>query len=221
MKNLLVWLLFIIGVIGAIYAIPRLLSHALATDNPMMTVTSQSMWPVLERGDLIFIKRANREDIKIGSVIVFRHEKGMAVHRVVKIKGETITTKGDANTAADDPITYDDVVGRVPTLGNRLVKIPFVGNIALFMNPETEVSQQGQPAPGLGGVLELLRRYVANPLGFSLLVLLPLILLFSSTLGDAISRLSPDWRRKQRRRGRASRLEKRWGEARAKRALRI
>ena len=221
MKNLLLWFLFIFVVMGAIYAIPEILSRTLATDNPLLTVTSQSMWPVLKRGDLIFVKAVDFEDIKAGSVIVFHHGEGMAVHRVVKIEGQTITTKGDASVDEDNPITRDDVVGRVLTMGDRLFKIPFVGNIALWMNPETAVSQEGQPAPEPGSVLTQMGRYVANPLGFSLLVLLPAVLIFSSVFRDVIARLSPKGRRTIRLRKRVERLEKLWGQARVKRALRL
>ena len=221
MKNLVLWFLFIIVVVGAIYAIPQVLKRTLSIDDPMMTVTSHSMWPVLKRGDLIFIKAVDYEDIRVGSVIVFRHEDGMAVHRVVRIDDYTITTKGDANMGEDNPITSDDVVGRVPTIGDRLVKIPFVGNIALWMNPETTVSQEEQPAPEPGSVLTQMGRYVANPLGFSLLILLPAVLIFSSVFMDIIARLSPKGRRTIRLRKRVERLEKLWGRARVKRALRL
>ena len=221
MKNILLWSIFIVGVVVAIWGIPIALRQALATDEPMLTVTSYSMWPVLKRGDLIFIKAVEPEDIEIGSVIVFHREEGMAVHRVVSMDGYTITTRGDANPKEDQPITYEDVVGRVPTIGDRPFKIPFVGHIAFLMNPGTTVSQEGQPAPGPGGILEVMVLYLANPVGFSLLVLLPAILLFSSSWGDIMSRLSPRMKRAQHRRKRAQRLTQRWGKARANRALRV
>lgn len=212
MKTLLLWFLFIAGVIVAIWTIPIFLSRVLATADPMMTVTSNSMWPVLKRGDLVFIKAVKPDDIEIGSVIVFRHGEGMAVHRVVEITAWTITTRGDANTKPDSPIFYEDVIGRVPTIGNSLVKIPFAGNIAFLMNPGTEASQQEKPAPGLGGLLAQMGRYLTNPVGFSLLVLLPFVLFFSSSWGDIMSRLSPRMKRAQKRQRRAQLLEKRWGE---------
>jgi len=221
MKNLVIWLIFIVGILVAIWGIPVAIRYFLATDEPMLTVTSQSMWPVLKRGDLILIKAIEPEDIKVGQVIAFRHEEGMSVHRVVRADGWTVTTKGDANTKEDSPIPVHAVVGRVPTIGNWLVKIPFIGNIAFLMNPETEVSQEGQPAPGPRGFLELTGRYLANPLGFTLLVLLPAVMLFSSIFNDVMSRLSPRMKRAQHRRQRAERLEKRWGQDRAKRALRV
>ncbi len=210
MKNLLVWLLFIIGVLGAVYATPVFLGRILSTDNPVLTVTSQSMWPVLQRGDLIFVRGAALEDIEVGMVIVFRHGAGMAVHRVVEIEGQTVTTRGDANTEVDAPIVAKNIVGRVPTIGDRLVKIPALGRVALLMQPEAAAQS--------GSVLEWMGRYLANPLVFTLLVLLPTVLLFSSVLGDVISRLNPEAGRKHRRLKRAQQMEKRWGKARARRA---
>ncbi len=207
-----------VGMPVAIYFTPQLINQALGTDNSMLTVTSQSMWPLLTRGDLIFIRKTTPEEIKVGTVIVFHHGAGIAVHRIVEIAGQTITTKGDANTATDSPITYDDVVGRVITIGNQIFKVPFVGNIAFIMNPETTVSQQGEPAPGTGGLLGAIARLLSNPLGFCLIVLLPAVLFVSSIWGDITSRLGSGGR-KARLRKRVQRLEKRWGQARAKRAL--
>ncbi len=122
MKNLLSWLLFVVGVVGAVYAIPQVLTRTLNSEHPTLTVISQSMYPALNRGDLILVRAVSREDIQVGTVIVFRHKDGLAVHRVVRLDDETLTTKGDGNPIRDDPITYDQVAGRVPTIGGSLVE---------------------------------------------------------------------------------------------------
>jgi hypothetical protein len=169
------------------------------------------MWPVLKRGDLIFIRNTELEDIKIGTLVVFRRKGGSVVHRVVSIEGNIITTRGDANPNEDKPIHYNSVIGRVPT----------IGNIAPMMNPETKVSQEGEPAPEPVGALETLGRLLSNPIGFILLIILPIGLLFGSTLGGFVLRWSPQGLRKRRYQKLFQRLEKRWGEKRAKRALRL
>ena len=209
MKSILWWLLFIVGVAGAIYAIPQLLKSTLNAENPTLTVISQSMYPLLQRGDMIIVKGATREEIEVGTVIVFRHEQGMAVHRVVRLEGETITTKGDANTAEDEPITYDAVVGRVPTIGDGLLKVPLIGKVSLLAGLQPEEGGAAETNP-----VKQLVRYVWNPLGFSLLILLPAFLFMSSLAGDAVIALSPDRRRKRLRKKRAERLKKRWPKAR-------
>jgi len=208
MKTILWWLLFIVGVVTAIYFIPQFLTRTLNNETPTLTVISHSMYPALNRGDLILVKGTTPEEIEVGTVVVFHHEQGLAVHRVVEIKGDTITTKGDANPERDNPITFDNIVGRVPTIGDSLVKIPLIGRIALFTEPEPADTQAET------SLLKQMGRYVWNPLGFSLLVLLPAVLFMSSFASDAMIALSPDRRRKQWRKRRLERLKKRWPRAR-------
>lgn len=202
------WLLFVGGVVGAIYAIPQVLTRTLNSEHPTLTVISQSMYPALNRGDLILVRAVSREEIQVGTVIVFRHESGLAVHRVVRLDDETLTTRGDANPKEDQPITYDDVIGRVPTIGDSLVKIPLIGRISLLAGIEPSDSQAET------SLLKQMARYVWNPLGFSMLVLLPAVLFFGNVAGDFITLLSPNRRRKQLLKRRAERLKRRWPQAR-------
>lgn len=211
MKNVLWWLLFIIGVLGAIYAIPKILARTLSSESPTLTVISNSMYPLLTRGDLIFVQGVSKEELKVGTVIVFHHASGLAVHRVIRLQGDSIITKGDANTDEDVPITFDDVVGRVPNIGNGLAKIPLIGRISLLGSSEP------QAAPAVsGGALMQMARYVWNPIGFSMLVLLPALLFFGSLAGDILALLSPSYKRKRLRRKRTERLQKRWAHARVR-----
>lgn len=209
MKNILWWILFVGVVVGAVYFIPQVLHRTLSSEYPTLTVMSHSMYPALNRGDLILVKGTTPEEIEVGTVVVFRHKDGLAVHRVVQMRGDTITTKGDANPEADNPITYDDIVGRVPTIGDSLVKIPLIGRISLLAGPPPP-----DEAAAEAGTLKQIGRYVWNPLGFSLLVLLPAVLFLSSFAGDVMIALSPDRRRKQWRKKRRERLQKRWPHAR-------
>lgn len=208
MKDLLWWLL-IVGLAGAgIFFVPKLLVKSLGTDNPTLTVISGSMWPALHRGDLIFVSKVPLKDIKVGTVLVFRHGNGLAVHRVVKIQGNTITTKGDANPEEDAPFDYDKVVGRVPIIGNWLVKVPYLGMFSILMGPPAAVSQDGKPAPGPGGPVTQLGRYLGSPVGIMLL-LAPVALLLLSFMGDImlVVRVGPGrarWHKK-----RAERLKRR------------
>ena len=209
MKNIVWWLLFVVGVAGAIYAIPQLLTRTLNTENPTLTVISNSMFPALKRGDMIIVTAVKPEEIGVGTVIVFRHGQGLAVHRVVRTGEDTLTTKGDANTEEDEPITYDAVVGKVPMIGNSLLKVPLIGRVSLLAGLQPEEGETAETNP-----LKQLVRYVWNPLGFSLLVLFPAVLFFGNLAGDAVIALSPDRRRKQWRKKRRERLKKRWPKAR-------
>jgi signal peptidase I len=69
----------------------------------------------MERGihvnDYIFVLKQN--SYKKNDVITFKYEDTFITHRIVKIDGNKIITKGDANNVEDDEISVDKVVGKV------------------------------------------------------------------------------------------------------------
>lgn len=82
-------------------------------------VLSGSMEPTFSTGDLIIVKEA--DNYKEDDIVVFQDGNILVVHRVLQIDGENITTKGDANNAADAPILLSAVKGKV------LFWIPYAG----------------------------------------------------------------------------------------------
>lgn len=208
------WFLPLVGIVSGIYLFPRLLTMVMGTDTPTAVVISRSMWPVLNRGDVVFIKKATPEEIKIGTILIFHHNDGIAIHRVVRLSGDTIVTKGDANRSEDTPITFDDVVGRNPIWFGRPAKIPLVGQLALSMGPQVEVTQNGEPAPGPPTFVQILTAYAKSPLGLAFMVVLPVILLASALFGEASSRLRGGRRLSPMHKRRRERVRKRWPRAR-------
>ena len=105
------------------------------TESPYLVVSSGSMRPTLEVGDLIIVKRIPLLQLNAapmnGDIIVYKKPNGdLVVHRLVnktKIdRGYILTTKGDANTASDPPFPDQQYVGKV------VARIPFIGHISLF-----------------------------------------------------------------------------------------
>ena len=82
-------------------------------------VLSGSMEPELSVNDLIVVRASDR--YAVGDVVVYQSKGELIVHRVVELNGQEVVTKGDANNAADAPIAYEQlkgkVVGRVPGVG--------------------------------------------------------------------------------------------------------
>ena len=110
--------------------VPYILQKKLGSEQPMATITSGSMWPALKTWDVVFIEKVTREEIKKGDIIVWRHERGFTIHRVVSLGLKTLTTKGDANFAEDGPVSYDDVVGRaVVKKSGSPWRIPYIGMV--------------------------------------------------------------------------------------------
>lgn len=137
--NLVIYLA-IVG--GLIFGLPRLLTWALKTPYPMAAITSGSMWPVLNEGDLVFIQGGRKlEDLKVGDIIVWRAPpaagrgadgQGFTIHRIAKLNGSQITTKGDGNFNEDPVIEYDQVIGRALTWRDKPVHIPYLGSITVL-----------------------------------------------------------------------------------------
>lgn len=96
----------------------------------LRAVLTPSMEPELPVGSLLFIKPASYQEIRIGDDITFVRDESLTLvtHRVTEKDDSTqrITTKGLANTAADAPTAYENVVGKV------VFHIPLVGYIVIW-----------------------------------------------------------------------------------------
>lgn len=87
----------------------------------------------IEVGDLIFVGKAEPEELKVGDIITFMQGSTVVTHRIIEISTDEggklqFLTKGDANNTADtDPVSQDDLVGIYKA------RIPKVGDLAMFM----------------------------------------------------------------------------------------
>lgn len=87
----------------------------------------------IEVGDLIFIGKAEPDELAVGDVIAFMQNKTVVTHRIIGIETDEngkllFSTKGDANNAEDrNPVSEDDLVGVY------MGRIPKVGDFALFL----------------------------------------------------------------------------------------
>jgi signal peptidase len=89
-------------------------------------ISSGSMTPTLQVGDVIITVEASPNDIKIGDIIQYSGENEIIAHRVVDIQQEGgiqyFITKGDDNNAPDpEPVSPSQVIGKtvftIPKLG--------------------------------------------------------------------------------------------------------
>ena len=87
----------------------------------------------IEVGDLVFVGRADPEELEVGDVIANMNGGATVTHRITAIDTNTdgdllFTTKGDANNAENTtPVTEEQLVGIYRW------RIPKVGDFALFL----------------------------------------------------------------------------------------
>ena len=121
--------IYVAIVVVLVWGVPALLSHLLHTEYPIAAVTSSSMWPALSAGDLVVIRGTEKADLRVGDIVVWRHDGGFTIHRIVELNEDTIITKGDANFPKDAPVKYEDVVGKTVTFRGKPLRVPYLGKI--------------------------------------------------------------------------------------------
>ncbi|MHA2119377.1 MAG: signal peptidase I [Candidatus Thorarchaeota archaeon] len=112
---------------------------AMGTSTPLVVVTSDSMVPALQQGDLLVLQGRAAEDIHLSDIIVYEDDwftGAPVVHRVVAIEIVEETyyffTRGDANHANDPGNrTIDEIIGVV------ILRIPYLGSVSMFLRTPT------------------------------------------------------------------------------------
>jgi len=116
--------------------------------SPLAVVRGNSMYPLLREGDIIILSKKSPEEIKVGDIIVYRSLKGnLIVHRVIGIELVNgvyyFKTKGDNNVLDDKflneydnglGVNQDRIIGVAIRIGDSVLKIPYLGSIALILS---------------------------------------------------------------------------------------
>lgn len=75
----------------------------------MSVVLSGSMESRLSADDLVIIKAT--DSYNVNDIVLFQDGNSLVIHRIIEINGDTVTTKGDANNVADEPINKSQIKG--------------------------------------------------------------------------------------------------------------
>lgn len=95
-------------------------------------VKSGSMSPAFEVGDLLIYQAA--ETYEKGDMIAFRdRENDLVTHRIVGFGEDYVITKGDANPVEDEPVSFEDVYGKV------ILIVPKAGKVIVFLQSPASV----------------------------------------------------------------------------------
>ncbi|MBS7621590.1 signal peptidase I, partial [Candidatus Bathyarchaeota archaeon] len=132
--------LILIIVFGLYFGTRALLG---GVEYPLLAVSSESMFPTLNIGDLIIVQKIDPAQIYAdpinGDILVYKREEDLIVHRAISAtyKGSgvwQITTRGDRYpTGPGETWPSTQLVGKV------IARIPAIGNIPLFLHSEKNV----------------------------------------------------------------------------------
>ena len=101
-----------------------------------VAIASGSMEPKIHIGDVVIIdQKFKKNDLKKGTIIAFKHNDVIVVHRIykkIKLDGNDVYyTKGDANNHIDNFLTEEKAI-----LGTVESKIPVIGYPTVWFNKE-------------------------------------------------------------------------------------
>jgi signal peptidase I len=99
----------------------------------------------LNKGDILFIRGANPEKLKIGDIIIFEgNQRSPIIHRIIRIReenGERIfETMGDNNNGQltfEKEITENEIIGKT-----SLKIIPYLGWVKLIFFEHSRPQEQ-------------------------------------------------------------------------------
>ena len=188
-KNIILWLLIAALVLVLVFT---LISRITGNEPSLFgfslyRVSSGSMRPELEVGDVIFVRKCEGESVHAGDIITFDGTSGdlagkLVTHRVITApyeeNGEVfLVTKGDANSIGDDPINVNQVRGvvitKVPPLRFlfdffstpwgllaiiALIILAFFNEILNFVKSLFGIGYEPEPQEGVEEIIERIKK---------------------------------------------------------------
>ncbi|WP_193755325.1 S24/S26 family peptidase [Microbacterium testaceum] len=109
-------------------------AYTAVTGQEIVRVDGESMVPTLHLGDVLFVGRAEPDELVPGAIVTVEPPgSGRYTHRIVAVEGDSLTLRGDANAEADPiPVAFSDVRGVVR---HHLAGAPAVAVLALDTLP--------------------------------------------------------------------------------------
>jgi len=74
------------------------------------------MLPTIWPGDTLLVEQVEFSPVAEGEIILFRRERRLFAHRIVRSGRFDILTRGDSMAAPDLPVDRDEVLGRIVSI---------------------------------------------------------------------------------------------------------
>ncbi len=124
-------------------------------------VTSDSMSPTFERGDLVLMQRIHIAP-EVGSIIMLESSTSMlpVTHRVVAVTDEGVMTKGDARAFADPwVVPKEAILGEAVEIQGRPIVLKALGNYFILNPKEVRIGRYGSEYTFVKNLFKVIRMY--------------------------------------------------------------
>ncbi len=120
-KNIVVWLLLWLSLLAYIFMVHNQYIF-------FASVVSDSMSPDIEAGDVILMQTIDKT-LKVSDIVAFygKEHDVPIVHRIYRVDGNRIITKGDSNPLPDAPIEAREVLAKAVVVSDKPVVLKRIG----------------------------------------------------------------------------------------------
>ena len=121
LRNIYISVLIVFITFFSVFLISSLFSSTSYTKTfgfSFFEVESYSMYPELSKGNLVIVKEINSSEYEVGMTVTYIRENDNVptTHKIVKIEGNIITTRGineETNNTDDEPFDVSCIIGEV------------------------------------------------------------------------------------------------------------
>ena len=95
----------------------------------LYVIGSESMRPNMNVGDLVLVKKIDKDKLKKNDIIAYNRDNIVIIHRIKDKDKEGLITKGDNNLYEDiNKVYYNQVIGK------SIIRIPIIGHVYSFIS---------------------------------------------------------------------------------------
>lgn len=109
-KNIVLDIIIVVLIISIIFSYMNRKKPVPLFNYYFFTVLTGSMQDTLQIGDSIIVKKTDK--YRVGDIVTYKKESSYITHRIIKINGNKITTKGDANNDEDPSFDKKYILGK-------------------------------------------------------------------------------------------------------------
>lgn len=81
--------------------------------------TGVSMMPAVWPNDVLTVRSCGITDLQPGFIVLYQREEKLVAHRITRIQGNVLITRGDSVQHDDSPVHESEIVGQVVSVIRR------------------------------------------------------------------------------------------------------